>query len=210
MPNSSRIFYIDALKAFAIVLVVMGHTIGLWEVGGKCSFYLPILSVFHMPLFMALSGYVTNVETFQLKKRAKMLIPFFVFGFAWGLYKQMPFLGFFVHEAKWGYWFLYVLFVFFVFLSLIRASRRNLYLGMCVVQVLLMGLHLAFHQTDVGTTLSTDHMFQLWPFFCLGIVMRRGLMERMCSNRWKVLCICLAGVIAVRGGKCVGTCPKPC
>ena len=33
----SRIFFIDALKAFAIVLVVMGHTNIIWEVGGRNS-----------------------------------------------------------------------------------------------------------------------------------------------------------------------------
>lgn len=98
--NASRIFYIDALKAFAIVLVVMGHTNVIWEVGGSNSMYLPILSVFHMPLFMALSGYVTNVESFNLAKRAKMLIPFFVFGFAWTAFVQLPIGEFFTSEAK--------------------------------------------------------------------------------------------------------------
>lgn len=197
----SRIFFIDALKAFAIVLVVMGHTNIIWEVGGGNSMYLPILSVFHMPLFMALSGYVTNVESFNLAKRAKMLIPFFVFGFAWMTYQHLPFLGFFTHEAKAGYWFLYVLFVFFLFLSLIRAMKRNLYLGMGLVQVVLMGLHLVFHRTITGTTLSTDHMFQLWPFFCLGIILRRGLLDKVYHQKLKVLLVCLLSIIAIRGGQ---------
>lgn len=204
--SHQRFFFIDALKAFAIVLVVMGHTVGLWEAHGDVSFYLPILMVFHMPLFMALSGYVTNVETFRLKKRAKMLVPFFVFAFAWGVYKQKPLLGyldFFTHEAKWGYWFLYVLFVFFVFLSLIRAARRNLYVGMAVVQVFLMALHFLFHSTDVGTTLSTDHMFQMWPFFCLGIILRRRLFDVLCRHRRLASLVCALGIVAIRGGQFV-------
>lgn len=56
VEDHSRIFFIDALKALAIVLVVMGHTNGLWEVDGKASLYFPMLSVFHMPLFMALKN----------------------------------------------------------------------------------------------------------------------------------------------------------
>lgn len=198
--NASRIFYIDALKAFAIVLVVMGHTNVIWEVGGSNSMYLPILSVFHMPLFMALSGYVTNVESFNLAKRAKMLIPFFVFGFAWIAYQNLPFLGFFTHEAKGGYWYLYVLFVFFVFLSLIRAMKRNLYISMGLVQIGLMGLHFMFHRTITGTTISTDHMFQLWPFFCLGIILRRGVLDKVYHQKLKVLSVCLLSIIAIRGG----------
>lgn len=196
----SRIFFIDALKAFAIVLVVMGHTNIIWEVGGRNSMYLPILSVFHMPLFMALSGYVTNVESFNLAKRAKMLIPFFVFGFAWIAYQHLPFLGFFTHEAKGGYWFLYVLFVFLVFLSVIRTVKRNLFIGMGLVQIGLMGLHFMFHRTITGTTISTDHMFQLWPFFCLGIILRRGLLDKVYHHKLKVLAVCLLGIIAIRGG----------
>lgn len=199
--NATRIFYIDALKAFAIVLVVMGHTNVIWEVGGSNSMYLPILSVFHMPLFMALSGYVTNVDTFNLAKRAKMLIPFFVFGFAWTAFVQLPIAGFFTSEAKYGYWYLYVLFVFFVFLSLIRTMKRNLYIGMGLVQIGLMGLHFIFRQTVTGTTLSTDHMFQLWPFFCLGIILRRGLLDKVYHQKLKVLSVCLLSIIAIRGGQ---------
>lgn len=202
MPTK-RIFYIDALKAFAIVLVVMGHTHELWEVEGRESFYLPILSIFHMPLFMALSGYVTNVEKFQLGKRAKMLIPFFVFGFAWTAYNQLPFLGFFEHEAKYGYWFLYVLFMFFAFLALIRATKRNLYVGMGVVQICLMGLHFILHRTIPGTTLSTDHMFQLWPFFCLGILLRRGMLDKIFDRKAVSTVICLCGIIIIGGGQVV-------
>lgn len=199
--NASRIFYIDALKAIAIVLVVMGHTNVIWEVGGSNSMYLPILSVFHMPLFMALSGYVTNVESFNLVKRAKMLIPFFVFGFAWTAFVQLPIGGFFTSEAKYGYWYLYVLFAFFVFLSLIRATKQNLYIGMGLVQVALMGLHFMFHRTITGTTISTDHMFQLWPFFCLGIILRRGQLNKIYSHKIKVLTICSLGVVGIWGGQ---------
>lgn len=200
MPTN-RIFYIDALKAFAIVLVVMGHTHDLWEMNGGESFYSFILSVFHMPLFMALSGYVTNVEKFQLANRAKMLIPFFVFGFSWIAYNQLSFIGFFEHEAKGGYWFLYVLFMFFAFLALIRATKRNLYVGMGVVQIVLMGLHFMLHRTIPGTTLSTDHMFQLWPFFCLGIILRRSLLDKIFAQKALSAMVCLLSILIIGGGK---------
>lgn len=197
--SSSRIFYIDALKAFAIVLVVMGHMSHLWTNENSQSIYLPILSAFHMPLFMSLSGYVTNVDTFKIAKKAKLLIPFFVFGLAWTAYQQLPLLGFFEHEAKAGYWFLYVLFMFFVFLSLIRATKQNLYIGMGIIQVVLMGLHFLFHRTIPGTTLSTDHMFQLWPFFCYGIILRKGILNICYSHKFISLIICLLGIILMLG-----------
>lgn len=199
--SSSRIFYIDALKAFAIVLVVIGHMSYLWTSPEHSSLYLPILSAFHMPLFMALSGYVTNVETFKLAKRAKLLIPFFVFGLAWTAYNQLPFLGFLENEAKYGYWFLYVLFMFCLFLAIIRKVNMNLYLGMAIVEVVLMGLHVCFHRTISGTTLSTDHMFQLWSFFCMGIILRRGLLDKLLSHNLIVSSVCVLMILGLWGGK---------
>lgn len=199
--SSSRIFYIDALKAFAIVLVVMGHMSYLWTSPEHPSLYLPILSAFHMSLFMALSGYVTNVETFSLAKRAKMLIPFFVFGLAWTAYNQLSFWGFFENEAKYGYWFLYVLFMFCLFLTIIRRTKRNLYWGMAIVEIVLMGLHVCFHRTVPGTTLSTDHMFQLWPFFCMGIILRRGLLDKVLSHKMVVSLVCVLSILGLWGGK---------
>lgn len=115
MPTT-RIFYLDALKAFAMLLVVMGHIDYLWSNHGVATIYLPILLVFHMPLFMALSGYVTNVEKFKLAKRAKLLIPFFVFGFVFMAINHVTFLELIRPEAKFG-WFLYVLFAFCFFFS---------------------------------------------------------------------------------------------
>ena len=199
--NTQRIFYIDALKAFAIVLVVMGHMSFVWTTDIHESLYTTILSVFHMPLFMALSGYVSNVEKFQVGKKAKLLIPFFAFGMIWTIVNQLPFVGFFEHEAKYGYWFLYVLFMFFVFLATIRATKRNLYWGMAIVEAILMGLHAMFHRTIPGMIMSTDHMFQLWPFFCLGIIMKRGLLSQIYNHKVVSIALCFAGLCLFGGGK---------
>lgn len=201
MPTT-RIFYLDALKAFAMLLVVMGHIDYLWSNHGVATIYLPILLVFHMPLFMALSGYVTNVEKFKLAKRAKLLIPFFVFGFVFMAINHVTFLELIRPEAKFG-WFLYVLFAFCFFLALIRASKQNLYGGMVVVEIVLMGLYFCLHRTTLGTTLSTDHMFQLWPFFCLGIILKRGLFSYILKNKLQISLIGVSMILIICGAKCI-------
>lgn len=171
--NNSRIFYIDALKAFAILLVVLGHEAMFSPVDDQVWQFV---TIFHMPLFMAVSGFVTNPEKIHLKKRARMLVPFLIFGLGWVLVIHAPVFSLFTNEAKQGYWYLYVLFVFCLLLSACQRLPWRQEVGMVLVQGFLMGLHLAFHRTVVGETLSTDHMFQLWPFFCLGIFFRRGLL----------------------------------
>lgn len=58
-----RILYIDWLKGIAIILVVMGHVIGFDIYSGdSCmnSFLYRLISSFHMPLFIFLSGLVVE------------------------------------------------------------------------------------------------------------------------------------------------------
>ncbi len=43
--SHQRFFFIDALKAFAIVLVVMGHTVGLWEASVYELVLSPVLAL---------------------------------------------------------------------------------------------------------------------------------------------------------------------
>ena len=55
---NNRINYIDTLRGFAIILVVLGH---LLERNGytESALYNTIYS-FHMPLFFCISGFVTE------------------------------------------------------------------------------------------------------------------------------------------------------
>ena len=52
-----RIQYIDSLKGFAIVLVVMGHIFGFSQPEDGINTFI---YTFHMPLFMFLSGLVIS------------------------------------------------------------------------------------------------------------------------------------------------------
>ena len=202
MSEHQRIFYLDALKAFAMMLVVLGHL--SYFSPFQDTIYGPVVGVFHMPLFMAISGFFTNPEGPHLHKRLKMLIPFFIFGLGWSLLRHFTILQFLNSEPKLGYWFLYVLVVYCWLIALCDRMPIRLEYGMLIIQMFLMGLHFACHHTLVASTLSTDHMFQLWPFFCLGILLRRGLLKRLLAKEKIVYAISLLMVVAVQmgGGLC--------
>ena len=71
-----RIDHVDILKAFGILMMVMGHI----HFGN--SFYIWIHS-FHMPLFFVISGYFYKQASFrlELKKSTKsLLVPYITFG----------------------------------------------------------------------------------------------------------------------------------
>lgn len=54
---TSRIAYIDYIKALAITLVVVGHIPFYFEGFNQHSLLMKIIYAFHMPLFMFVSGY---------------------------------------------------------------------------------------------------------------------------------------------------------
>jgi len=59
-----RINYIDRLKGFAILLVVIGH-LALFSMKQDGSTVFRLIQSFHMPLFMFLSGMVISPPPFN-------------------------------------------------------------------------------------------------------------------------------------------------
>ena len=83
MKVRQRSVYIDSLKAFAIITVIVGHCIqygsGLKYLNERLFFSNPIFKFiysFHMPLFMLLSGYLfadsVNKNDYILSLKAKI------------------------------------------------------------------------------------------------------------------------------------------
>jgi len=80
-----RLLYFDNLKGFAILLVVLGHCIQQCDSEGSYQFLYNLIYAFHMPLFMAVSGffgYKSNVEILQVtkKKFLRLMVPYFAWG----------------------------------------------------------------------------------------------------------------------------------
>ncbi len=70
----NRVYEIDTLKIFAVLLVVLGH---------MNSPFTKLIFSFHMPLFLFISGFLFS-PTYNLKSQAvkdskRLLIPFFIF-----------------------------------------------------------------------------------------------------------------------------------
>ncbi|MDK7740679.1 acyltransferase family protein, partial [Veillonella nakazawae] len=76
-----RIVYIDALKAFAIILVVIGHLSAMC--GGGDNMIYEVIASFHMPLFLFLSGFVLKriPTSFKLLHKCfALLLPMMTIG----------------------------------------------------------------------------------------------------------------------------------
>lgn len=91
----TRIEWIDYLKAFACILVVLGHLIQSLQKSGIdnyqeiTSFINWFIYLFHMPVFFCISGYLyekgktefswSNYKKFEVKKIINLAIPYFTF-----------------------------------------------------------------------------------------------------------------------------------
>lgn len=138
-----RNILLDGLRGFAILLVVLGHSIQLNQINFDDNILFNIIYSFHMPLFMFISGFL-SYKTFDgsiqklYKKFKYLIIPFFAWFFVTFLFSHFSsifaeggysvflseFKGVLISPDK-GLWFLWVLFLNYVVLfASLRISKK--------------------------------------------------------------------------------------
>lgn len=122
-----RIEYIDALRGFTMLLVVIVHTssygLGLTNSSDIISYHSVLLQ-FIMPLFFFVSGfllYKANCEwtasqtiTFVKRKVNALILSPFIFMCAFTLYMKVNLFVYLTDNYKGGYWFTFTLFTFYL------------------------------------------------------------------------------------------------
>lgn len=169
---------IDALKLYAMGLVVLTHVLGLRpEFRDLAPQVVDAMVTFNMPLFTFLSGYVlfgregTGPARFIRGKALALLVPYL----AWILVELpirhyppsawLPRLGLALIDPHAGMqmWFLWLLFWLFVIFTAARlVSKDDRWLGAGAVA---MGATLLLGTT---TVFGLDKLTWLYPFFVLG------------------------------------------
>lgn len=126
MENTTRIEYIDAMRGFTILLVVMTHVSGfVLRVNMENAFSLnSVFSEFRMPLFFFVSGFVFNkkgvvwdsaqINSFFRKKVSVQIFSPLLFIVCFVYSHNYDLRTFLFAPDKMGYWFTFTLFEFFV------------------------------------------------------------------------------------------------
>lgn len=85
--SNSRNIFMDCLKGYAIYLVVLGHAIQTFDTDWKTNPLSIAIYMFHMPLFIAISGYfsyssITHTRFRILLKRrfVQIMVPSLTMG----------------------------------------------------------------------------------------------------------------------------------
>ena len=168
-----RLLYIDLIKAWAIICVVMGHLLifNFYSIGDDSVLFGLIYS-FHLPLFAFASGLVTNVSKFCFTKRIKILVPLFCFGLAYTYLIGKDLSYFLYDDMKCGYWWLWVMAIFYVCLYVIKKTHIKQIAGLCLIEVLFVLLN-HFLPIDVKNMCCIASCAGLWPWLCLGILFNK-------------------------------------
>lgn len=173
-----RYNYIDRLKGLAIILVVIGHILSFSMIGDRNPINTVITS-FHMPLFIFLSGVVIKEPKLGkalFKRLLQLLVPFLVVGLLFNLCINDSFESFFANGFKKGYWYLWVLAVYNLFLlsTKIFLLKRYHFIKDFIIGFVFF-LFLKFLSQRVGTNdwFSLSLMSNLWLYFYAGFLVRR-------------------------------------
>lgn len=175
--KTDRIEYIDQLRGFAILWVVMGH-ISEKSLGINDTLFNQFYGSFHMPLFMFLSGIfsfksfyywnLSEIVHFLFQKFLRIVLPFITIGGIYCYFTNKT-IDYSIID---NYWFLpalfysmvYALFVKYLFIKLF--PLRLELLGHILFFIILCVLYL---QTSIGKTPYYLESVKMYPFFVFGI-----------------------------------------
>lgn len=205
------------LQAIGIILVVIGHKEGI-----SIFFdWFPVYS-FHMPLFIFISGYFyksesdRNLKSFILNKIRKLLIPYFIWNFIYGIIiyilkwknvivfgGNLSFRNLFIEPWIGGHqfvfnlagWFVLSLFIVQVTYVFTRWSYRHIhleneYIIMCIFLIIgCFSIIKANSGWINGWKLTIVRAIFLLPFYHMGYLYKEKLEERDNLNNWIYLLI---------------------
>ena len=191
--SSKRIPYIDALKGFAIICVVLGHVGNgnMWTPGISPAFFIiyNLTNVFHMALFIMLSGVVFRSAYLGDERRPpqkgriagqilNLTILYILWSVLLGLFKML-FSGYVANPVTWLsivmipilplqlYWYLFILIIYYFVFGILGAAKVNKYLmlGITFCLSIISGL------IPAGLVFDVKRLLCYGFFFFLGISM---------------------------------------
>lgn len=182
---NGRIMWIDSLKGILILLVVLGHIVQYTYADDYCDNHLwRYIYSFHMPAFMAISGWCTFRPQTQsrglgnsiLRRSRQLLVPYLVWSlvkFAFNGEHTIEILLYAFTFPDTYFWFLWILFGIFALFrsmqSLANRLRCNDMLIIAATTFALLAMMAGTHSNAYGFPLLAYHFF----YFTFGYALHR-------------------------------------
>lgn len=177
--------WIDSLKGILILLVVLGHVVLYTYTDDYYDNHLwRYIYSFHMPAFMALSGWCTfrphtqnrGLRESILRRSRQLLVPYLVWSLVKFAYKYdhtVDMLLYTVTFPDMYFWFLWILFWIYVLFrslqSLANILRCNDMLLIAATSFALLAMMAVIHSNAYGFSLLAYHFF----YFTIGYALHR-------------------------------------
>ncbi|GAA2085038.1 acyltransferase family protein [Actinomadura alba] len=186
--------FFDNAKFLAILLVVSGHAIeGLYDVHLAHAAYL-FIYMFHMPVFIVITGYFSRNFTFSGGKARKLItnlgVPYVVFEVAYSTYDWLVGqnrLQITLLDPYFLTWFLMALFMWRLSTPVWQQIRWPLGVAVAISLMSYMG--------PLSNQLDMHRVFGLVPFYVLGLLLRPEHFELLKRPAARVL-----GALVLAGG----------
>lgn len=163
--------FFDNAKYLAILLVVAGHSLAYLQNVPIARCLYVFIYMFHMPLFIVITGYFSRNWTFSGGKARKLItnvgVPYVVFEFAYSIYDWLAGrndLEISLLNPYYLTWFLCALFLWRLSTPVWQQIRWPL--AVALVFALLS------YMSDLGDTFDLHRVFGLLPFYVLGLGLR--------------------------------------
>lgn len=208
--SQERMQWVDAMRGFSMIVVVLGHVLLHMGLGGYDSFLSYLFLTFRMPLFFFVSGFFSfraigwwtgeRVGDILKRKFQAQILCTFIFLFLYQIVFEGGIHG--IDKGFEGYWFTIVLFqmyICYLVLSLLsRAIRFNItYIGLTLLSVAGI-IIIAFHKGDEGLwkILSWGDLTKYFQFFALGVICSRfrDVFFLLMKNSWFIACMAVGWI----------------
>lgn len=177
---TQRIQYFDQMKGIAILLVVIGHVVQ-FSFGYTSSNVVNMLSIFHMPIFFYISGYLAYKSAEMgwkvvckrlLLKTKQLIIPLTVVGGTYCVFMGNDIVQW-AMSGFGGYWFLYslsILTIVFLFFEQFarKFSKWYVYVALWGLPYLCLIFLKINHIESRGGLLPVDNMVTYYRYYLIG------------------------------------------
>ena len=188
-----RDYRFDNMKALLIFLVVFGHLLEPYrQTGTIIAIAYSVIYIFHIPLFVFISGYFSkNAAKARKNAFADLLLPYLIFNTLYGLL-FIPFSEVSPFFPEYVYWYLLSLFFWRIMLDSLVKIRFVLVLSIFVA--LLCGFLRGF-----GGILALSRTIVFLPFFLMGYFFDEKMKHRLAAYPKPIAAAVFAIVCAVAG-----------
>ncbi|MGM0603842.1 MAG: acyltransferase family protein [Bacillota bacterium] len=168
-----RLFFYDNAKFILIFLVLVGHFIEFLLPEHRLARTLYIfIYTFHMPAFIFISGFFTNIKQkfniYLYKNIKRLLVPYIIFQLFYKVFYSIIYYQPFELEINRPFWILwFLLSLFFWRLGLYLISRLNFSKRFVFIFFVTAALTLGFFN-EFSRLYSASRTVVFYPFFLLG------------------------------------------